>query len=115
MPSYHSKDVADMVKRCLSLRPDARPSISRILGAEAVKKRAKLAPSGNETPAARVIDTIKLPRHKQIGEVRLPPAMYSMEIGELLNQLSMDITFACDLAHGNPVTARCILLQTPIM
>lgn len=83
VPSYHSRDVADMVKKCLSLRPDARPTLGRILGADAVKKYAKLVPSGKETPAARVIDTIKLPRHKQIGEVRLPPAMYSMEIGEL--------------------------------
>ncbi|GMH45647.1 hypothetical protein BSKO_13604 [Bryopsis sp. KO-2023] len=83
MPSYCSKEVRDMVKQCLCMRPEARPTMDRILGSPVVAQRLKLLPAANGTPASKVINTIKLPRHQQLGQVRLPPAMYSMDMDDI--------------------------------
>lgn len=72
-----------MVKRCLSLRPDSRPTLAKIMSMEAISKRLNMLPPVDGVSRPKVLDTIELPVYKHIGDVRLPPAMYTIEHGEL--------------------------------
>ncbi len=72
--STYSRDLQQMVARCLDQNPDRRPSMDDILASPAVSSRLHLV-GGLDVPRTKppstagsvLLDTIKVPRNFQVG------------------------------------------------